>query len=94
MCSSDLAILVYWIVTYEPTLTDEAGYPNAARICAWLLYGLAVSMIPAFGLHAVYKTKGNGLVEKFMNSIRPKANWGPADPATRAEWLEFRRQRR
>jgi len=80
------AILIYWAFTYESPIPETKGYNLASQVCAWLLSGLSVSLILVFGLHSISQSEGVGFFQKFMASLKPSPEWGPADPKIKAEW--------
>jgi solute carrier family 6 amino acid transporter-like protein 5/7/9/14 len=88
-----LAIIIYWAATYKSPIPVSKGYTQLSQVCAWLLSGLTLLLIPLLGAHSVWKAKGVGFLEKFRNSLQSKADWGPADPKLRAEWVEWKKYR-
>ncbi|CAL4226208.1 unnamed protein product, partial [Meganyctiphanes norvegica] len=52
-------ILVYFLVGFEL----PAGYPDAAIAAGWVLFSIAIGMLPLCFCHAMYIDEGNTLLE-------------------------------
>jgi len=88
-----LANLLYYLIS-EPTFTSGGTpYPTIATVFGWLLTGFAVSMLPIWGIHAIYSRKATSFKEKFYEALTPTRHWGPQKPKLRREWQEFRAQK-
>jgi len=78
-----IAILIYFFVTYKPITYQGHQYPDSAVAAGWLLTALAMVQVPIFGGIALWKSK-----KRLADAFKPNSIWGPADPKTKAEWLQ------
>ncbi|XP_037821703.1 sodium-dependent nutrient amino acid transporter 1 [Lucilia sericata] len=74
------AILIYTLVEYEPLQYNGYTYQDGVYIFGWCLSAFGIGQLLFWGIHAVHKCPGGTLWERFVNSFKPKADWGPLDP--------------
>lgn len=56
----------------------------------WTIAAFGILQLPIWCLHAIIKQKGDTWMEKIHGAFRPKANWGPSDPATFQRYQKYR----
>ena len=57
------AICIFNWIQYEPVKYDDYVYPTWAQVLGWLLSSLSIMCVPLGMVHAVYKAKGDSLVQ-------------------------------
>lgn len=48
-------------------------------VIGWLLFTVGVSQLPIWMFYEYFQQKGTTFREKFVNSFKPTADWGPMD---------------
>ncbi|XP_067684920.1 sodium- and chloride-dependent GABA transporter ine-like [Haliotis asinina] len=65
-----LGIMVFSMIQYKPLSIAGYEYPLWAQVLGWFLALISMVCIPLGMVHAIYKAKGDNLLQKFRNSLR------------------------
>lgn len=62
---------------------------NISTALGWTISAIGILQVPLWATYAIVKQKGDTLTDKIRGAFRPKANWGPTDPATFERYQKY-----
>ncbi|XP_015916409.2 sodium-dependent nutrient amino acid transporter 1-like [Parasteatoda tepidariorum] len=89
--TAPVALTVIFLFGVIHTETDNnPSVPQWATILGWILAAFALVQIPLWFIITLYKDSSVGIVQKFINILRPSENWGPSSPIHFAGWKSYK----
>ncbi|XP_075043326.1 sodium- and chloride-dependent neutral and basic amino acid transporter B(0+)-like isoform X2 [Mixophyes fleayi] len=80
-----LAVILVWsLVTYEPSTYGGVVYPRWAIILGFFIVVFCLIWIPVIAVVKIIQASGN-IFQRIVSCCRPTENWGPALPKNRGE---------
>lgn len=85
-----LSISFYMAVNMKnPLYEGDKAYPTFALTLGWILFTIGVGQVIIGAVYVSLKNQLKGIsILKYL--IAPNTKWGPANEATRAEWITFK----
>ncbi|CAG7629218.1 unnamed protein product [Allacma fusca] len=89
-----LSVILFYALATDKRLTYNGwDYPDSAIVCGWMIAAFALSILPICAIQAIRAGKSWGFKEKFFESLRPTADWGPRKLKTKQDWQAFKSKR-
>uniref|UniRef100_A0A0C9R7W8 Transporter n=1 Tax=Fopius arisanus TaxID=64838 RepID=A0A0C9R7W8_9HYME len=88
-----IIIFLYTVSTLPPLIYRNVPYPESAHIAGGIILAMAISQIPIWAVVAMIKRRDTSIIRMVKSAFRPSAEWGPADPHMRQEWLIFKEEK-
>ncbi|KAG5887858.1 hypothetical protein JTB14_005624 [Gonioctena quinquepunctata] len=84
-----LTALFAWGMTTLPMEGIFKEDPEWMYLIGWGVVLIATVFIFITGIHVVCQQDGYTLIDKFKASLKPSKNWGPTDPISRHNWIQW-----
>lgn len=74
-----IAVLFYYIYTWQPLNYQGKEYPHEMHILGWTISAAILCQLPIWAFIAIRDQKEKTFLSRIVNAFKPDENWGPYD---------------